>query len=595
MTGASSHPGKFGFVSLHNLLASGYAGGVYGTNLKGEEVLGIRTVADIDDLPDGKVDLVFVCTPAAANPDLLRACARKGIRAAFLTSAGYGEAGDEGRVAEQELVALADELGILLAGPNGQGVVSTPVSLCAQIVAPYPPAGSIGVASQSGNFVSTFLNLSRMTGVGISRAVSAGNAAAVTVADYLELVRHRRRDHRRPRLRRRDHGRARSDGSPRRRRRREAARAREGRSDRGWRQCRGEPHRRARGERQDLRRGVSSGRDHPRGRRDRSVRDRRHVRHATRARGPNTVVLTTAGGWGVVTADAITRDPDIVLMALPDDLRAAIDEQAAAPLESQQSRRLRRWRDPRHHSRSARADRVASRGRRRDLPRARYPVEPGPDDARGPVLPRLRARADRGVPRAAGCPLRRGRRRVDHPDRQADPRRHRTRRSPIRTTPDRPRCVHSAGSATRAASERRARSVTWCVTQRSGGRDRRERANGRACATTTPRRARSVHRAGAAPRRAGDRAVRDAPLGRRADQDDRTSARADPAAAAPAPALTAPMFTMRRTVDRRVAGAGDRRLPRRRSRRSCPRSATGRVWRSRSTVSRWVRATPTCR
>ena len=78
VTGASSHPGKFGFVSLHNLLASGYAGGVYGTNLKGEEVLGIKTVADIDDLPDGEIDLVFVCTPAAANPDLLRACAAQG-------------------------------------------------------------------------------------------------------------------------------------------------------------------------------------------------------------------------------------------------------------------------------------------------------------------------------------------------------------------------------------------------------------------------------------------------------------------------------------------------------------------------------------
>jgi len=37
------------------------------------------------------------------------------------------------------------------------------------------------------------------------------------------------------------------------------------------------------------------------------------------------VVLTTAGGWGVVTADAISRDRDLVLMELPDDLRAAID------------------------------------------------------------------------------------------------------------------------------------------------------------------------------------------------------------------------------------------------------------------------------
>ncbi len=79
VTGASTHPGKFGFVSLHNLLASGYAGGVYGTNLKGEEVLGVETVADIADLPDDAIDLVFVCTPAAANPDLLRACAAKGV------------------------------------------------------------------------------------------------------------------------------------------------------------------------------------------------------------------------------------------------------------------------------------------------------------------------------------------------------------------------------------------------------------------------------------------------------------------------------------------------------------------------------------
>src|SRR5690606_37030459 len=186
VTGASTHPGKFGFVALHNLLAAGYRGRVHATNLHREEVLGVQTVADITELPDGELDLAFVCTPAATNPDIRRACAAKGIRAAFLTSAGYGEAGEAGRAAERELVALADELGILLAGPNGQGLVSTPAHLCAQIVAPYPPAGRIAVASQSGNFVSSFLNLARASGVGISRAVSAGNAAATGVADYLD-------------------------------------------------------------------------------------------------------------------------------------------------------------------------------------------------------------------------------------------------------------------------------------------------------------------------------------------------------------------------------------------------------------------------
>ena len=59
---------------------------MYATNRDGGTILGVDTVAGIDDLPaDAAVDLVFVCTPAGANPDLLRACARRGITAAFIT------------------------------------------------------------------------------------------------------------------------------------------------------------------------------------------------------------------------------------------------------------------------------------------------------------------------------------------------------------------------------------------------------------------------------------------------------------------------------------------------------------------------------
>ena len=148
VAGVSTHPGKFGFVSLHNILASGYAGTVYGTSREAGEVLGVPIVASVDDLPDGVLDLVFVCTPAAANPDLLRACAKKGIRAAFIASAGYGEAGEEGQQMQTDLVALAEELGMLVAGPNGQGVVVrrhdlTTFRKVADPVAanPAPPAG----------------------------------------------------------------------------------------------------------------------------------------------------------------------------------------------------------------------------------------------------------------------------------------------------------------------------------------------------------------------------------------------------------------------------------------------------------------------
>ena len=185
--GASSHPGKFGFVSLHNALVNNFAGGVYATNLQSENILGVQTVADLSELPVGEIDLAFFCTPASSNEALLKQCAELGIKSAFIASAGYRESGDAGELAEASLLRLANSLDMLIAGPNGQGVVSTPSSLCLQIVAPYPQVGGISVASQSGNFVSSFLNYSQQSGVGIARAISAGNATQISVENFLHF------------------------------------------------------------------------------------------------------------------------------------------------------------------------------------------------------------------------------------------------------------------------------------------------------------------------------------------------------------------------------------------------------------------------
>ena len=188
VVGASTHPGKFGFVSLHNLISCGYNGKIFATHLELANVLGVQSVATIDDLPEDEIDLAFVCTPASTNIAILEACSRKNIRSVYITSAGYGEAGESGVQAQQLLKNKARELDILLIGPNGQGLVSTPANLCAQIVGPYPPKGAISVASQSGNFVSSFMNYARFTNVGIARAISAGNAACTGVPEVLDFL-----------------------------------------------------------------------------------------------------------------------------------------------------------------------------------------------------------------------------------------------------------------------------------------------------------------------------------------------------------------------------------------------------------------------
>ena len=324
VAGVSSHPGKFGFVALHNILRHGYPGAVFATNREGGEILGVHALTSVDDLPDGAADLVFVCTPAAANIDLMRGCAAKGVRAAFVTSAGYGEAGEAGRVAERALVACCEELGILLVGPNGQGVVSTPASLCAQIVAPFPPRGHIAIASQSGNFVSSFQNYAVQTGVGVSRAVSAGNAAAVTVPDlleyyaldpetavalaYVEGVTNGRAFYERVR--------AVAGRKP-------LVLLKGGTTSGGQQAAASHTGALASDER------VFDGMCRQAGvTRAGSVEEAFEVAatFATQPlpRGPRVAVLTTAGGWGVVTADAIAR-ADLELVDLPDDLRAAID------------------------------------------------------------------------------------------------------------------------------------------------------------------------------------------------------------------------------------------------------------------------------
>ena len=79
IAGASTHPGKFGFVTLHNLLRFGYDGRVFPINRDGADVLGRATFREVAEIPDGEADLVFVCTPNKANVGLLRdstACRR---------------------------------------------------------------------------------------------------------------------------------------------------------------------------------------------------------------------------------------------------------------------------------------------------------------------------------------------------------------------------------------------------------------------------------------------------------------------------------------------------------------------------------------
>ncbi len=183
--GASTHPGKFGFVALHNILAAGFEGNIFATNPKTPEVLGIQTLKSVDGIPKDQIDVAMICLGPKQTIAVLPELAEKGVKAGFVVSGGFRESGTEGVELEKELVQVANSLEMTIAGPNGQGYVSTPAGLCSQIVSPYPPMGNISIASQSGNILSAMLNQSRAKNIGIARAISIGNQAQLCVADYI--------------------------------------------------------------------------------------------------------------------------------------------------------------------------------------------------------------------------------------------------------------------------------------------------------------------------------------------------------------------------------------------------------------------------
>lgn len=185
VVGASTHPGKFGFVALHNILSNGFEGKIVATNPKTPKILGIQTLSSVAEIPNDSVDAAIVCLGPEQAIDVLPDLASIGVKAAFVVSGGFRESSGAGYDLENKLVESAISLGISIAGPNGQGYISTPARLCAQIVSPYPPAGSISIASQSGNVLSALLNHSRARNIGIARAISIGNQAQLNVADYL--------------------------------------------------------------------------------------------------------------------------------------------------------------------------------------------------------------------------------------------------------------------------------------------------------------------------------------------------------------------------------------------------------------------------
>ena len=180
--GASSEEGKIGNSVMQNLVNGGYQGEIYPINPKADEILGRKAYGNIAEVP-GNVDVAVFAVPGKAVPGMLEAVGEKGVAGAVLIPSGFAETGNT--ELQQETVAAARKHGVRFLGPNIYGYYYTPENLCATFCTPYDVKGSTALTSQSGGIGMAILGFARTTKLGVSSIVGVGNKADIDEDDLL--------------------------------------------------------------------------------------------------------------------------------------------------------------------------------------------------------------------------------------------------------------------------------------------------------------------------------------------------------------------------------------------------------------------------
>jgi acetate---CoA ligase (ADP-forming) len=185
--GAGNNPLKMGTLQALSILKDGWQGTFYPVHPTEKTVLGHKAYASPLDLPEAP-DLAMLIVPTAQVLPLFEQFARIGTKRVVVVSAGFKETGAEGRRLEGRLNEIAAAAGMRFLGPNCVGFVNTALALNATIAVMDGRPGLLGLASQSGTYVTQTLAYLRDRGIRFSKAVSCGNEANIDITDVMEYL-----------------------------------------------------------------------------------------------------------------------------------------------------------------------------------------------------------------------------------------------------------------------------------------------------------------------------------------------------------------------------------------------------------------------
>ncbi len=180
--GASSEDGKIGNSVMKNLINGGYKGNIYPIHPSATEILGYKAYKSVKDVP-GEIDTAVFAIPGKFVAKALIECGEKKIAGAVLIPSGFAETGQHEM--QEELVRIGREYNIRMMGPNIYGFYYTPSNLCATFCTAYDVKGSVALSSQSGGIGMAIIGFSRSAKMGVSAIVGLGNKSDIDEDDLL--------------------------------------------------------------------------------------------------------------------------------------------------------------------------------------------------------------------------------------------------------------------------------------------------------------------------------------------------------------------------------------------------------------------------
>src|SRR5215468_3789567 len=180
--GASAEDGKIGNSVMKNLINGGYKGEIIPIHPKADEILGYKAYKSVKDVP-GVIDVAVFAIPAKFVAGALTECGEKKIPGAVLIPSGFAEAGAP--ELQAEIVEVGKKYNVRLMGPNIYGFYYTPANLCATFCTAYDVKGHAALSSQSGGIGMAIIGFSRSAKMGVSAIVGLGNKSDIDEDDLL--------------------------------------------------------------------------------------------------------------------------------------------------------------------------------------------------------------------------------------------------------------------------------------------------------------------------------------------------------------------------------------------------------------------------